>query len=124
MTTTTCSFWVHQEYHGGEGIDECSTRLALCQKLLTGLGETEPDTGIGIVLSRHRQLTAVMLDKVHTAQDIINTVTESQEHLRSQTLNAVLNDAAAGYPNDDRNGIWSTLGHGSYIYSQRRETLE
>ena len=96
-------------------IDECSTRLAFCQNLLTGLGEAEPYTGIGIVLSRHQQLTAVMLDKIHTAQDIINAVTASQEQFRSQALNAVLNDAAAEDPNDDRNGIWSMLGRGSCI---------
>lgn len=88
-----------------QGIDECSTRLALCQKLLTGLGKAEPDTGIGIVLSRHRRLAAVMLDKIHTAQDIINAVTASQEQFRSQALTAVLNDAAAEDRNDDRNWI-------------------
>ena len=93
------------------GIDECSTRLELCQKLLMGLGDAEPDTGIGIVLGRHQQLATVLLDKLRTAQDIIDVVIAFQEQFRSHALSAALNIAAAEERNDQRKGIWSMLEH-------------
>ena len=93
-------------------VDECFTRLELCQRLLHGVGDAGPDSGIGLVLDRHRKLTLVMLNKLRTAKDIIAAVSLSQHQSNTKALAVAINKVTLEDGNGKRKGIWSVLKPG------------
>ena len=94
------------------GVEECSRKLELCQRLLNRLGKAESRPGIGIVLARYRDLTAIMLAKIQTAQDIVNAVTASQQQWLSGSLSVALDEAEFEDRLTNRKGVWTKLDAG------------
>ena len=94
--------WMHKA-------DECSKRLELCQRTLEGLGEAEPESGIGTMLVKNRQLTCVLLQKLRTAQTTVDAVMAHQERWLSSSVGAALDEVSGVGSNAVRRAIWSSF---------------
>ena len=92
-----------------QGVDECVGRLELCQRLLQDMGEVDVASGIGIVISRHRELASVMLGKLQTAQNIVDAVSATRQQWMTKALAAFIAEVRTDDANIQRKGIWSKL---------------
>lgn len=90
-------------------VDGCLKRLELCQGLLQGLGEADSESGIGLVLTSHRRLVAVMMDELCVSQNIVAKVIAYQQQRMSSALNTALAELEADDGIRERNGVWTSI---------------